>query len=249
MSSEAQLPGGSCRGRASPRLLSLPRQTAPRRSSPFVACRGSTWQLNFKVSLSEDTYVQDSLDLLMHSGIQFGKHNNEGIDPYEFAQLIKTSGMVLSNEITWLAFHSCYDFAYMLKLLTADNLPACQVDFFELLQISFPAIHDLTCLMKDCRNLRGGLQGLAEELQVERVWPQHQASNDSLLKGMAFFRMRELYFQGYIDQCKYCGHMLGLTKPKILHPQPGEETENVPTAFAVGSSVAEKMAASAGCAA
>ncbi|KAH7952837.1 hypothetical protein HPB49_001754 [Dermacentor silvarum] len=152
MSSEAQLPGGSCRGRASPRLLSLPTQAAPRRSSPFVTCRRSTWQFTFKFSLSEDTYVQDSIDLLMHSGMQFGKHNNEGFDPYEFAQLIMTSGMVLSDEITWLAFHSCYDFAYMLKLLTADNLPACQVDLFELLQIFFPAIHNFKCLMKERRS-------------------------------------------------------------------------------------------------
>ncbi|KAH7952840.1 hypothetical protein HPB49_001757 [Dermacentor silvarum] len=166
MSSEAQLPGGSCRDRASPRLLSLPRQAAPRCSSPFVTCRSSTWQFNFKFSLSEDTYVQDSIDLLMHSGIQFGKHNNEGIDPFELAQLIMTSGMVLSDEITWLAFHSCYDFAYMLKQLTGDNLPASQVDFFEILEIYCSAIHDLKCLMKDCRNLRG-VQGLAEQLQVE----------------------------------------------------------------------------------
>ncbi|KAH7952836.1 hypothetical protein HPB49_001753 [Dermacentor silvarum] len=139
-----------------------------RRSSPAEALPGS---LILKFSLSEDTYAQGSIELLMHSGIQFGKHNNEGIDPYEFAQLIMTSGMVLSDEITWLAFHSCYDFAYMLKLLAGDNLPTCEVDFFELLQISLAAIHDLKCLMKDCRNLRGGLQGLAEELQVERVGP------------------------------------------------------------------------------
>ncbi|KAH7937680.1 hypothetical protein HPB49_014422 [Dermacentor silvarum] len=176
----------------------------------------------------------------MHSGIQFGKHNNEGIDPYEFAQLIMTSGMVLSDEITWLAFHSCYDFAYMLKLLTSDNLPACQVEFFELLEIYFPAIYDLKCLMKDCRNLRG-LQGLAEQLQVERVGPHHQAGSDSLLTGMAFCKMREVYFQGYIDQAKYCGHLFGLTKPEIAHPQFGEEAENnAPMAFAVGSSAVQQ---------
>ncbi|XP_050051744.1 uncharacterized protein [Dermacentor andersoni] len=201
----------------------------------------STWQFNFKFSLAEDTYAQDSIDLLTHSGIQFSKHNSEGIDPYEFAQLLTTSGMVLSDEITWLAFHSCYDFAYMMKLLTGDNLPACDVEFFELLEIYFPAIYDLKYLMKDCRNLRGGLQRLAEQLQVERVGRQHQAGSDSLLTGMAFFKMREVYFQGYIDQAKYCGHLFGLTKPEIVHPQPDEEAQNnVPVSFSVASSVSQQ---------
>ncbi|KAH7949914.1 hypothetical protein HPB49_016909 [Dermacentor silvarum] len=129
----------------------------------------------------------------------------------------------------------------MLKLLTGNNLPACEVELFELLAIHFPAIYDLKCFMKDCRNLRGGLQGLAEQLQVERVGPQHQASSDSLLTGTAFVKMREVYFQGYIDQAKYCGHLFGLTKPEIVHPHPGEEAENnAPMAFAVGSSAAQQ---------
>ena len=43
---------------------------------------------NFKFNLSEDTYAQDSIDLLQHSGIQFEKHAEDGIDPLHFAELL-----------------------------------------------------------------------------------------------------------------------------------------------------------------
>lgn len=49
--------------------------------------------------------------------------------------------------------------------------------------------------MKSCKNLKGGLQEVAEQLDLERVGPQHQAGSDSLLTGMAFFKMKEVSFQ------------------------------------------------------
>ena len=36
-------------------------------------------------------------------------------------------------------------------------------------------------LMKFCENLKGGLNKLAEDIQVERVGPEHTAGSDSLL--------------------------------------------------------------------
>jgi CCR4-NOT transcription complex subunit 7/8 len=43
-----------------------------------------------------------------------------------------------------------------------------------LLQIYFPVIFDMKYLMKFCANLHGGLNKLAEQLEVERIGPQHQ---------------------------------------------------------------------------
>ncbi|XP_064608655.1 CCR4-NOT transcription complex subunit 7-like [Liolophura sinensis] len=170
----------------------------------------STWQFNFKFNLTEDMYAQESIDLLQNSGIQFKKHEEDGIDVFDFAELLMTSGIVLSEQVKWLSFHSGYDFGYLLKLLTSCNLPEEEADFFDLLRIYFPNIYDVKYLMKSCKNLKGGLQEVAEQLEIERIGPQHQAGSDSLLTGGAFFKMREMFFEDNIDDAKYCGHLYGL---------------------------------------
>lgn len=109
----------------------------------------STWQ--FKFSLTQGTYAQDSIDQLTNSVIQFRRHSVEGIDPYEFAQLLMTSRELLSEHVKWLSFHGGYDFGYMLKLLPDQNLPLDESDIFELLRIYFPAIYDVRYLMKSCK--------------------------------------------------------------------------------------------------
>ncbi|XP_034257329.1 CCR4-NOT transcription complex subunit 7 isoform X3 [Pantherophis guttatus] len=204
----------------------------------------STWQFNFKFNLTEDMYAQDSIELLTTSGIQFKKHEEEGIETQYFAELLMTSGVVLCEGVKWLSFHSfpgqrkeqphisalCvrladvflgylefilfvkfgYDFGYLIKILTNSNLPEEELDFFEILRLFFPVIYDVKYLMKSCKNLKGGLQEVAEQLELERIGPQHQAGSDSLLTGMAFFKMREMFFEDHIDDAKYCGHLYGL---------------------------------------
>ncbi|VDO96582.1 unnamed protein product [Soboliphyme baturini] len=151
-----------------------------------------TWQFNFKFSLGEDMYAQDSIDLLQNSGIQFKHHEDDGIEVFHFAELLITSGLVLCENVKWLSFHSGYDFAYLLKILTNVSLPADEVEFFELLQLFFPVIYDVKYLMKSTKNLKGGLQEVADLLKIERVGPQHQAGSDSLLTGVTFFKMKEV---------------------------------------------------------
>lgn len=182
----------------------------------------STWQFNFRFSLTEDMYAQDSIDLLQNSGIQFKKHEEEGIDPIDFAELLMTSGIVLMDNIKWLSFHSGYDFGYLLKVLTDQNLPADESEFFELLRIYFPTIYDVKYLMKSCKNLKGGLQEVAEQLDIRRIGPQHQAGSDSLLTGMAFFKMREMFFEDNIDNDKYSGHLFGLSFNQADRTMPTE---------------------------
>lgn len=170
----------------------------------------TTWQFNFKFNLTEDMYAEDSVDLLQNSGIQFEKHEQEGIDPLLFAETMIVSGLVLMPNVKWLSFHSGYDFGYLINLLTNQNLPKTEGEFFELLKTYFPKVYDVKYLMKSCKNLKGGLQEVANELEVQRVGPQHQAGSDSLLTGQTFFRMKEMFFEDDIDDSKYLGHLYGL---------------------------------------
>merc|ERR550532_3402692 len=163
-------------------------------------------------------YAEDSVDLLQNSGIQFEKHEQEGIDPMHFAEMMLVSGLVLMDNVKWLSFHSGYDFGYLINLLTSQNLPKSEGEFFELLKTYFPNVYDVKYLMKSCKNLKGGLQEVANELEVRRVGPQHQAGSDALLTGQTFFRMKEMFFEDDIDDSKYCGHLFGLGTSYVVSP-------------------------------
>ncbi|KAL3214966.1 hypothetical protein MRX96_034336 [Rhipicephalus microplus] len=122
----------------------------------------SIWKFYFKCCLSKDTFAQDSIDLL-----------------------------VQSDEVRWLTFHIGYDFGHLLEMLTEENLPVAETDFFETLNLYFPCVYDITYLTKSCGSLRGSLQEVSGQRQIERVGLQHQAGSDSLLTGVTFFKIRK----------------------------------------------------------
>lgn len=65
----------------------------------------STYQFNFQFNLNDDMFAPDSIDLLQNSGIQFQKHSTDGIDPFDFAELLIGSGLILMKNVYWLSFH------------------------------------------------------------------------------------------------------------------------------------------------
>lgn len=169
----------------------------------------TTWQFNFAFSLSTDMYAQDSIDLLTNSGIDFAAHERDGIDVLSFGELLTSSGLVINPTIRWVSFHGGYDFAYLVKVLTAIALPESEMDFFDILRIYFPTLYDLKYLMLHADQLFGGLNKVADQLGCERVGTMHQAGSDSLLTMDVFFRMRDNYFDGLIDSTKE-GVLFGL---------------------------------------
>lgn len=172
----------------------------------------STWQFNFKFNLQEDMYAQDSIDLLLESGIKFNNNRENGIDVSDFAEQLMVSGIVLNDDIKWISFHSSYDYGYLLKVLTCQALPKEESDFFDLLKTYFPCLYDIKYLMISCDNLRGGLQKVAEEIGLERIGPQHQAGSDSLLTASIFYEIKNLYFENNIDDEKFSGKLYGIGK-------------------------------------
>ncbi|CAA3013462.1 probable CCR4-associated factor 1 homolog 7 [Olea europaea var. sylvestris] len=167
------------------------------------------WQFNFReFNLEEDVYMHDSIELLINSGIDFKKNNEDGIHVYKFSQLLMSSGVVLNDEVHWVTFHSAYDFGYLLKLLTWKSLPDTQVEFYDLLKMYFPIVYDIKYLIMFCNNLYGGLNTIAERLGVKRVGTCHQAGSDSLLTCSTFFKLRETSLGGSIEM--YVGVLYGL---------------------------------------
>ena len=97
----------------------------------------------------------------------------------------------------------------MLKLLTCTALPQSEAEFFGVLGLHFPCIFDMKYLMRFTENLHGGLSKLAEQLDVVRIGPQHQAGSDSLLTACTFFKLKQTHFR-HCDIYKHAGVLYGL---------------------------------------
>lgn len=213
-----------------------------------------TWQFNFRFSLENDMYSSDSTSMLAKAGIDFAMHDKNGIDPHEFASLLMTSGLVLSDDVHWISFHSGYDFGYMMKILMCQPLPDDEVAFHKLLMIFFPSLYDVKYLTKHASQTqtvndqpisqqavqvfaslghKSGLQDIADELEVKRTGIAHQAGSDSLVTGEIFWKLKQVLFNGYIDPKKYVGQIWGLNG--VINPH--YPTPNFPTPNLNGATI------------
>ena len=151
-----------------------------------------TWQFNFKFDIEKDKYSEESLNLLINSGINFDKLKKNGIEHEVFAQSLMSSGLVLNPKIKWVSFHGSYDFAYLLKLVTKEKLPSNEIGFINSLKLFFPNHYDLRMLLKDDEYYsHGGLNRLISTLGIERKGIKHQAGSDSIATIEAFFKLIE----------------------------------------------------------
>ena len=168
------------------------------------------WQFNFKFNTDADIHAHDSIELLKTSGIDFEKFQRHGIDVPHFGELMMMSGLVLNEDVKWVSFHSSYDFGYLLKTLSCQELPLEEAQFMELLHTYFPYIYDVKYMMTAVEGMHGGLSALGDTLQVERIGPMHQAGSDSLLTAQTFFALIEKHFGGTCDDSKFRGELFGL---------------------------------------
>ncbi len=169
-------------------------------------------------------YAQDSIDLLRQSGIIFARHESMGIDVVDFGELLMTSGLVLVDDVTWVSFHSGYDFGYLLKLLTCRPLPDTEKEFFSLLPLYFPNLYDIKYLTANSEVFRGGLNKLGEDLKIERIGQKHQAGSDSLLTEQVFFKVIEMQLGGLgnLEKEKYNLELFGYGQNSTVY-RPGSK--------------------------
>lgn len=83
--------------------------------------------------------------------------------------------------------------------------------------------------MRNCKNLKGGLQEVADDLGVERIGTQHQAGSDAHATAAAFFRMRAKFFDDKVDDARFARVLFGLGPNTIHHhtSRYGNGTSNV----------------------
>lgn len=180
----------------------------------------STWQFNFRFALHEDAYAMDSIELLRESGIDFAAFERRGIDPQHFAELMLTSGICLNDRITWLSFHSGFDFGYLIRMLTGRVLPESEDEFHTLLATLFGRVLDTKYLLKQTTGLSHtvGLTVLADDLNVLRIGPAHQAGSDSLLTWATFFKLVHDHFDSNLDEKVYANILFGLGRDASAVP-------------------------------
>ncbi|GMH07053.1 hypothetical protein Nepgr_008893 [Nepenthes gracilis] len=167
------------------------------------------WQFNFRgFDVAKDVYTIGRIELPKQSGIDYKNNDKMGIDLSRFGELLMPSGIVLNDEVRWVAFHSAYDFGYLLKVLTGKSLPDSQEKFLELANVFFPVVYDIRHLMKFCDGAHDGLNKLAEPLGMEMIDTCHQAGKRSLLACRAFMKLKDKFFNGSPEQ--YAGALYGL---------------------------------------
>ncbi|KAI5184599.1 CCR4-NOT transcription complex subunit 7/8 [Nematocida homosporus] len=169
----------------------------------------STWQFNFYFNRDQNMSAQESMHILEQAEIDFDKLKKDGIPIEVFADFFTTSGLLMNADLTWISFHSSYDFGYLISAISGKDLPNTPDEFFSLLVKIFPSFYDIKYLI-NALGIKGGLQDLAADLKIERTGVQHQAGSDALLTLQVFHAFKKQIAPDVESNQKYRCRLFGI---------------------------------------
>ncbi|GJN01272.1 hypothetical protein PR202_ga18525 [Eleusine coracana subsp. coracana] len=194
----------------------------------FAASPSSPPALAFEINLSDfdprvHRHAPESVALLAANGVDLAAHRARGVPASALSALMMSSGLVCNHNhggavVTWVTFHSAYDFAYLLKLLMGRKLPSSMADFLRYVRVFFgDNVYDVKHMMRFCGDLYGGLDRVAATLGVQRAAGRsHQAGSDSVLTWDTFRKMKQIYFPKSVIT-PFAGVLFGLELPAPAH--------------------------------
>ncbi|PIA36298.1 hypothetical protein AQUCO_03400297v1 [Aquilegia coerulea] len=159
------------------------------------------WEFNFNdFNLTRgDPHNPISVQFLQHHGIDLDKTAKDGINSKNFGELLTLSGLLRNENLTWVGFHSATDFGYLIRILTQRLLPSDVDEFMNLVWYYFGT---RTCDLKYmtyCQGLHGGLEKVANALNIHRsAGDSHQAGSDSLLTMQTYMKVMD-FFLAHIE--------------------------------------------------
>lgn len=193
----------------------------------------STWQFNFKFDLNSEMISNDAFESLVKTGIDFHKHQILGINQFEFAELLTTSGLTLLPNYYWTSFHSGYDFGFLIAMLTNNSMPLKEEEFIAKLQLFFPNFYDLKVLAKnslantnrekDTNKL--SLEILADELNIPTSQLFVSTGGQALLTTLVFVELKNRIGSDE-NLSKFNGYIHGLSNEQQVFSQGIYSTNN-----------------------
>lgn len=141
------------------------------------------WQFNLQFDDRIDRADRNALRFLTDAGLDLRRHASIGVETNLLGEKLMSSGLVLTDDIRWLAFHGMYDFAYLLKMISGTSMPYMLSEFDRTLDDYFPKRLDIKQYLP-----RGSLSRLGQEHGLRRCGREHQGGSDALMTAELFFR-------------------------------------------------------------
>lgn len=129
----------------------------------------STWQFNFKYDLGDEMISAETLDLLRSSGVNLEMNLSNGVDKFEFAQLMMDSGLLLEPNTTWITFHAAYDIGFLVNILMNDMMPSSREDFEWWVHKLMPSLFDLNLIYKIVRDFKSPQQPASSQYSLNTL--------------------------------------------------------------------------------